>query len=62
MSGAQIALTQKRVTLSEENLRLSRVRYEGGEGSALDVVAAQSELADARADRRLLHRITPRAP
>lgn len=49
VGGAQIALAQKRVTLSEENLRLSRVRYEGGEGSALDVVAAQSELADARA-------------
>jgi outer membrane protein TolC len=48
-SGAQIALTQRRVALSEENLRLGRVRYEGGEGTALDVVAAQSELADARA-------------
>ena len=45
---AQIALTRAQVTLSAENLRLSRVRYEGGEGSALDVVAAQGQLADAR--------------
>jgi outer membrane protein TolC len=50
VSSAQIVITQKRVSLSEENLRLSRVRYDGAEGSALDVVAAQSELADARAN------------
>ena len=36
------------VTLSEENLRLSRIRYDGGEGPALDVVAAQTQLAQAR--------------
>jgi outer membrane protein TolC len=45
---AQIALTQNQVTLAGDNLRLSRVRYEGGEGSALDVVAAQSQLTQAR--------------
>ena len=45
---AQISLTQSQVSLSEENLRLSRLRYEGGEGSALDVVAAQNQLAQAR--------------
>jgi outer membrane protein len=44
----QIALTRSQVKLSEENLRLSRLRYEGGEGPALDVVAAQSQLAQAR--------------
>ena len=36
------------MSLSEENLRLSRVRYDGGEGPALDVVAAQTQLAQAR--------------
>ncbi len=36
--------------LSEDNLRLSRVRYEGGEGTALDVVTAQGQLAQARAN------------
>jgi len=44
----QITMTQSQVRLSEQNLRLSRVRYEGGEGSALDVVAAQSQLAQAQ--------------
>jgi outer membrane protein TolC len=38
------------VKLSKDNLRLSRVRYEGGEGVALDVVAAQGQLAQARAN------------
>ena len=47
---SQVAITEKQVKLSEDNLRLSRVRYEGGEGLALDVVAAQSQLAQARAD------------
>ncbi len=47
---SQIAIAEKQVQLSEENLRLSRVRYEGGEGLALDVVAAQSQLAQARAN------------
>lgn len=45
---AQIAITQEQVNASLENLRLARVRYEGGEGSALDVVAAQSQLTQAR--------------
>jgi outer membrane protein TolC len=44
----QISTTQSQVASSEENLRLSRVRYEGGEGSALDVVAAQSQVTQAR--------------
>ena len=47
---AQIAITEKQVKLSEDNLRLSRVRYEGGEGVALDVVSAQGQLAQARAN------------
>ncbi len=45
---SQIAITERQVKLSEDNLRLSRVRYEGGEGTALDVVSAQSQLAQAR--------------
>jgi len=45
---AQIAITQEQVNASQENLRLARVRYEGGEGLALDVVAAQSQLTQAR--------------
>jgi outer membrane protein TolC len=47
---AQIGIAERQVKLSEDNLRLSRVRYEGGEGTALDVVAAQSQLAQARAN------------
>jgi outer membrane protein TolC len=44
----QLALTESQVQLSTDNLRLARVRYEGGEGLALDVVAAQNQLAQAR--------------
>lgn len=47
----QIGMTVEQVRLSEENLKLSRVRYEGGEGSALDVVAAQQQLTQARSNR-----------
>lgn len=47
MIHGQIATTRTQVQLSEENLRLSRLRYDGGEGSALDVVAAQNQLAQA---------------
>ena len=47
---SQIPITENQVKLSEDNLRLSRVRYEGGEGTALDVVAAQTQLAQARAN------------
>lgn len=44
----QIAVAQAQVGLAEENLKLSRVRYEGGEGSALEVVTAQSQVGQAR--------------
>jgi outer membrane protein TolC len=44
----QVALTDTQVKTSEENLRLSRIRYEGGEGTALDVVTAQNQLTQAR--------------
>lgn len=48
LTHAQIESTRAQVSLSEENLRLSRIRYDGGEGPALDVVAAQTQLAQAR--------------
>lgn len=44
----QISLTLRQARLAEDDLRLSRTRYEGGEGSALDVVTAQNQLAQAR--------------
>jgi outer membrane protein len=44
----QIALTLRQEKLAEDDLRLSRIRYEGGEGSALDVVTAQNQRAQAR--------------
>jgi OMF family outer membrane factor len=46
----QIALTASQVDLSESNLKMSRVRYEGGEGPALDVVAAVTQLTQARSN------------
>jgi len=41
---AQIESARNQVALSREDLRLSRIRYEGGEGPALDVVTAQNQL------------------
>jgi outer membrane protein len=46
----QISLTRQQAALAEDDLRLSRIRYEGGEGSALDVVTAQNMLAQARSN------------
>lgn len=46
----QIAQCRTQVSLAEEDLKLSRVRYEGGEGTALDVVVAQGQLAQARSN------------
>lgn len=47
---AQIPITQRQVDLAKENLRLSRIRFESGEGTALDVVTAQSALVQADID------------
>ncbi len=44
----QIGLADNESKLSQEDLHLSRVRYEGGDGAALDVVVAQNQLAQAR--------------
>lgn len=38
----QIDITARQVASAKENLRLSRLRFEGGEGPALDVVTAES--------------------
>ena len=46
----QITISDDQVRLSTDNLRLARFRYEGGEGLALDVVSAQNQLAQARAN------------
>ena len=46
----QIAITQTQIQAAEANLRLSRVRYEGGEGPALEVVTAQTQLGQARSN------------
>jgi outer membrane protein TolC len=46
----QISLTREQARLAEDDLRLSRVRYAGGEGTALDVVTAQNQLAQARSN------------
>jgi outer membrane protein len=44
----QLRIAESQVRLSEENLKLSRVRFEGGEGPALDAVLAQTQLQQAR--------------
>ena len=46
----QIEVTRTQTKTSEDNLRLSRVRYQGGEGLALDVVAAMQQLVQARSN------------
>lgn len=46
----QLQSADHQVKLFEENLKLSQLRYEGGEGPALDVVVAQSQLQQARAN------------
>jgi outer membrane protein len=44
----QLSTTQAQIQQSTANLRLSRIRYEGGEGSALEVVTAQTQVGQAR--------------
>jgi outer membrane protein len=46
----QITVARAQVELARENLQLSRVRYEGGEGTALEVVTAQTQQAQARSN------------
>lgn len=47
---AQIDATQRQLELAKKNLNLSQLRFEGGEGTALDVVTAQSALVQAEID------------
>jgi outer membrane protein TolC len=44
----QIAQAKEQVTLAEEDFKLSTLRYEGGEGAAVDVVVAQNQLVQGR--------------
>lgn len=44
----QIRQGREQMSLAEEDYKLSRIRYEGGEGAAVDVVVAQSQLVQAR--------------
>jgi outer membrane protein len=44
----QVETAETQMRLFENNLKLSRVRYEGGEGPSLDVVVAQTQLQQAR--------------
>lgn len=46
----QVSLARRQTELAAEDLKLSRLRFEGGEGPALDVVVAQNQLAQARAN------------
>lgn len=46
----QVSVAQNQMKLSDENLRLSRIRYEGGEGLASEVVTAQNQLVEARSN------------
>jgi outer membrane protein len=45
---AQVKSSREQVRLSESNLRLAKVRYEGGEGTALDVVAAVQQAVQSK--------------
>ena len=46
----QSKLAETQIKLNEDNLRLSQIRYQGGEGPALEVVMAQTQLQQARAN------------
>ena len=46
----QSKLAETQIKLNEDNLRLSQIRYQGGEGPALEVVVAQTQLQQARAN------------
>lgn len=43
----QTLQSKVQMTLAEEDFKLSRIRYEGGEGAAVDVVVAQNQLVQA---------------
>jgi outer membrane protein TolC len=43
----QVVQSKEQVGLAEEDFKLSRIRYEGGEGAAVDVVVSQNQLVQA---------------
>jgi len=47
---AQVDVARSQTELAAEDLKLSRARFEGGEGAAVDVVVAQNQLAQARSN------------
>lgn len=46
----QLALTQQGLQAAEEGVRLSRLRFDAGEGTALDVVTAENALVQSQID------------
>lgn len=46
----QTKITESEAQLARENLHLSRLRFENGEGTALDVVSSENSLAQAEID------------
>jgi outer membrane protein TolC len=46
----QSQTTEREVSLAKENLRISQLRFQSGEGTALDVVTSQNSLAQAEID------------
>jgi outer membrane protein len=46
----QAKSTREQVRFSESNLQMSKIRYQGGEGPALDVVTAIQQLTLARSN------------
>ena len=44
----QVAIAQQQIDVASENLRLSRIKYQGGEGVALEVLTAQTQVGQAR--------------
>lgn len=60
LAGQQLDTLRGMVTLAEESLRLTRLRYQAGEATAQEVVDAQTTLAGARnavADGQLRYRL-----
>jgi outer membrane protein len=45
---AQVKSSREQVRLSEKNLNLAKIRYQGGEGAALEVVTAVQQVAQAK--------------
>lgn len=44
----QVALTQRQIDIAQENLRISTLKYQGGEGLPIEVLTAQTQVGQAR--------------